>query len=234
LNQFLLIHGGSHGAWCWERLVAELGARGYQAHAIDLPGHGADQTERQGVNRQSYIDAIVRHLETNDLKNIILVGHSLAGAVLPEVWNHAPRRVDKVIFLAALVLRAGEAPIDLIPQERRSAYYEMASQRTDYSFVVDAARARAIFYSDCSDEDAAQFFQKLTPQPFKVYLEVCSSDPQLPAHRVRYILCTEDRTLPEVLCRSCAEKLGVEVELLKSGHCSMLTQTKALADILVK
>src|SRR4029077_5733271 len=36
--RFVLVHGGFHGAWCWERTVAELHALGHDAVAIDLPG----------------------------------------------------------------------------------------------------------------------------------------------------------------------------------------------------
>ena len=43
--RFLLIHGGFHGAWCWDRVVPELEQLGHKAVAIDLPGHG----ERLGV-----------------------------------------------------------------------------------------------------------------------------------------------------------------------------------------
>ena len=36
--RFVLIHGGYHGAWCWDRLTPELEELGHQALAIDLPG----------------------------------------------------------------------------------------------------------------------------------------------------------------------------------------------------
>ena len=37
MTQFLLVHGAFHGAWCWQKLVAELEKRGHRAKAIDLP-----------------------------------------------------------------------------------------------------------------------------------------------------------------------------------------------------
>ena len=36
--RFVLIHGGYHGAWCWDRLTPELEKLGHQALSIDLPG----------------------------------------------------------------------------------------------------------------------------------------------------------------------------------------------------
>ena len=37
MTTFALIHGAWHGAWCWERLAAELERRGHRAVAVDLP-----------------------------------------------------------------------------------------------------------------------------------------------------------------------------------------------------
>ncbi|MFO1417111.1 MAG: alpha/beta fold hydrolase [Methylotetracoccus sp.] len=233
MKTFLLIHGGSHGAWCWEPLVAALEARGHAALAFDLPGHGADRTPRRGIDRQTYVDAIVRYIRDKDLRRFLLVGHSLAGTVLPEVWSQEGDRIDGVVFLAALVLGAGEATIDLVPEERRSGYYDSAARRADRSFVLDPARARELFYNDCSDEDAARYCRKLTPQPFGVYLDRCRTAIRLPREVVRYILCTGDRALPEDLCLGCAAKLGVDAERFAAGHCAMLTQPARLAEVLL-
>ena len=42
MSRFVLVHGAWHGAWCWEKVVPLLAARGHAARAIDLPGHGDD------------------------------------------------------------------------------------------------------------------------------------------------------------------------------------------------
>lgn len=65
MRKFLLVHGGSHGAWCWERLILELVARGHEAYAFDLPGHGSDLTPRNHITRQTYIQAVCQYLEGN-------------------------------------------------------------------------------------------------------------------------------------------------------------------------
>jgi pimeloyl-ACP methyl ester carboxylesterase len=43
--RFVLVHGGFHDAWCWERTVPELARLGHDAVAVDLPGHGASAAE---------------------------------------------------------------------------------------------------------------------------------------------------------------------------------------------
>lgn len=41
---FILVHGGWHGAWCWNKVVPLLKAKGYKVIAPDLPGQGNDKT----------------------------------------------------------------------------------------------------------------------------------------------------------------------------------------------
>jgi pimeloyl-ACP methyl ester carboxylesterase len=41
---FILVHGGWHGAWCWNKVLPLLKEKGVNAIAIDLPGHGEDKT----------------------------------------------------------------------------------------------------------------------------------------------------------------------------------------------
>ena len=37
MSSFVLVHGVAHGAWCWERTVDALSARGHDVVAVDLP-----------------------------------------------------------------------------------------------------------------------------------------------------------------------------------------------------
>ena len=37
MARFLLIHGASHGAWCWRDVIPRLAALGHEAQALDLP-----------------------------------------------------------------------------------------------------------------------------------------------------------------------------------------------------
>ena len=63
--RFILVHGGFHGAWCWERLVPELEACGHKALAIDLPGHGARAAEESTLAKRR--DAILEVMQGGDV-----------------------------------------------------------------------------------------------------------------------------------------------------------------------
>ncbi|GKS57484.1 hypothetical protein YTPLAS18_10110 [Nitrospira sp.] len=46
MSAFLLIHGGSHEAWCWDGAMRELSRLGHEADALHLPEEGNKATPR--------------------------------------------------------------------------------------------------------------------------------------------------------------------------------------------
>lgn len=233
MSNFLLIHGGSHGAWCWEKLIRELHYKGHKAFALDLPGHGLDTTCRNAVNRDAYIAAVTGYIDKLQLVELTLVGHSLAGIILPDLASQRFAQIKNIIFLAALVLKKGEIALDLIPSERRINYIEMAQKSSDNTFTVAKEVARKRFFNDLSDEEADFYYSKLTPQPLDPYLDNATIDPYFKGQKIRYFICKDDMALPKNVCASCAEKLSIIPELINTGHDPMLSAPKLLADLLV-
>ena len=105
MASFLLIHGASHGAWCWRDLIPELAALGHEARAIDLPGHGDDPTPRETVTLDSYREAILAELRAGD----ILVGHSMGGYPITAAAEAEPDRVRALVYLCAYIPAPGRS-----------------------------------------------------------------------------------------------------------------------------
>ena len=237
MTDFLLVHGGSHGAWCWERLIPELAALGHRGFALDLPGAGDDPTPRDRVTVVGCLDAVDRFIddltEDGKLADFVLVGHSIHGMLLPGIALRHPRRVREVVFLAALVLDRGERAIDFIPEARRPSYYERAAASADGTLTVGFEDAWGRFFTGLPEADARACYARLTPQTFGVYLEPTATsarDLQIPK---RYVLCLRDVTFPPELCRRLAAKLGGSVAELDAGHGPMLSHPAELAHLLV-
>ena len=87
---FVLVHGGAHGAWCWERMIPHL--RG-DAIALDLPGRGSKPAALESVTADDWADSVAKEITDRDLNAVILVGHSLAGITLPRVAERVPDRL---------------------------------------------------------------------------------------------------------------------------------------------
>ncbi|MEM7112868.1 MAG: alpha/beta fold hydrolase, partial [Chloroflexota bacterium] len=227
MTDFVLVHGGYHGAWCWEATIEALEAQGHCGFAFDLPGHGADLTPRETVGREAYIEKTAVFICSLTLDNFVLVGHSLAGTFLFDVAALFPERISELILVAALVLNAGERAIDLIPESRRYSYYEVAEKTADYSLIVDFDRAFQLYFNDLEIAQARTAYDKLTPQPFKVYLDPVTSVPlNVP---IRYLICQQDQALPPAACLEWAAKVSAFVHYIDAGHDVMLSQPQALA-----
>ena len=82
MTDFVLVHGGYHGVWCWGATIGALEVQGHRGFAFDLPGHGADLTPRETVGREAYIAKTAVFIRSLGLESFVLVGHSLAGTFL--------------------------------------------------------------------------------------------------------------------------------------------------------
>jgi pimeloyl-ACP methyl ester carboxylesterase len=107
MANIILVHGGCHGGWCWDRVVPLLEARGYTVSAPDLPGTAGDGHPLRDVtlaDRTRFIgDLVARQSEP-----VILVGHSMGGAVVSCAAECMPDRIGAAVYLAAFLLKDGE------------------------------------------------------------------------------------------------------------------------------
>jgi pimeloyl-ACP methyl ester carboxylesterase len=105
---YVLIHGGNHGAWCWDKVASLLRKEGHLVEAPDLPGHGKDKTPIQDVTLQSCIDEVCSVINAQS-EPVILVGHSMGGLVISQVAEQVPDKIRVLVYLSALLLRSGES-----------------------------------------------------------------------------------------------------------------------------
>ena len=80
---FVLVHGAYIGGWAWDRLVPLLEDYGHTAHAPDLIGAGRRVAELgQHVAAAGHADQLADVLESEDLHDVVLVGHGYGGNVI--------------------------------------------------------------------------------------------------------------------------------------------------------
>ena len=91
--EFVLVHGSYHGAWCWDLLRPELERLGHRAVAVDLP------ISDPAAAAEAYADVVLGAVD--GLTDPVLVGHSMAGLVIPLVAARRP--VRRLVFLAAML-----------------------------------------------------------------------------------------------------------------------------------
>jgi pimeloyl-ACP methyl ester carboxylesterase len=230
--RFLLVHGGFHGAWCWERLIPELRRRGHEAVAIDLPGHGKRVDEKASL--AAYRDAVIDMIEQGD----VLVGHSMGGFVVSVAADAAAERLGHVMYL--------DAGLPIEGQPMTAAGAGNLSGLTSAIEVIDDGRrmrfrsdeaAIAFFYHDCSPDIAQWACSMLTPQPLAPMMEAISIPRFWAADLPRsLILCRQSRSSSagEAGMKQTIARLGVEPFWMESAHSPFLSQPGACADLMLK
>jgi non-heme chloroperoxidase len=96
-------HGWPLSADAWDAQMVFLGERGYRVIAHDRRGHGRSSQTWNGNDMDTYADDLAQLIETLDLKDIVLVGHSTGGGeVTRYIGRHGTSRVAKAVLLGAV------------------------------------------------------------------------------------------------------------------------------------
>ena len=140
-------HGWPLSADAWDGQMMFLGQRGYRVIAHDRRGHGRSSQTWDGNDMDTYSDDLAELIDTLDLQNITLVGHSTGGGeVARYIGRHGTARVAKAVLLGAV-------PPLMLKTEANPAGTPIEA--------FDAIRAGVL-------EDRSQFFKDLT-LPFYGY-----------------------------------------------------------------
>ena len=153
MSTYLLIHGGWHGGWCWDKVKPLLEARGHTVMAPDLPGHGEDETPLRDVTLDLYARATV-DFAASASEPVIVVGHSMTGISNSQAVEYAPEKFRAQVFMAAFLLSDGQCLMDLAhPDEENLVLRNLtfSEDRSTMSFNQDALKDA--LYNQCSDED---------------------------------------------------------------------------------
>jgi len=107
---FVLVHGAWHGGWCWRRVADVLRARGHRVFAPSLTGLG-DRSHlfSKYISLQTHVEDILSIVETEELSDFVLVGHSYGGLVISGVADTLGKRVSCYVYLDARL------PFDMSP-----------------------------------------------------------------------------------------------------------------------
>jgi pimeloyl-ACP methyl ester carboxylesterase len=238
--RFVLVHGGHHGAWCWDKLTPELEALGHTTLAIDLPGSGQrmDETSSFASWRATFRDVV----EDGD----VLVGHSMGGFAISLGADEVPEKVSRLIYLSAAVPVEGGNMGNSVPDTSANFSESAGMPWEDFIEMVDLpnqgpcvaftnpSAANAVFYHDCSPEDQAWAFEHLTPLPVAPTLETFEL-PRFWASSIPrdFIVCTDDFSHPIEADNEFMSRLGLSTAFsIISSHSPFISRPKELARLL--
>ena len=129
---FVIVHGAWGGAWAWNRyVVPRLRGAGHTVHAVTLTGLGERaHLATPEVDLDTHIQDVANVLFYEDLRHVVLAGHSYGGMVITGVADRCPERLRRLVYLDAAVPADGQAIVDGTPG-RGEALLERARLESD-------------------------------------------------------------------------------------------------------
>lgn len=96
-------HGWPLTADAWDSQMLFLGQNGFRVIAHDRRGHGRSDQTWSGNDMDTYADDLAHLLDTLDIKDAILVGHSTGGGeVARYIGRHGKSRVSKAVLISSV------------------------------------------------------------------------------------------------------------------------------------
>ena len=111
---FVVVHGAWGGAWSWNKFVVpKLRAKGHDVFPVTLTGLGErSHLANADVDLETHIQDVVNVLHYEDLRDVILVGHSYGGNVITGVADRCPERLRQLVYLDAATPTDGTSSAD--------------------------------------------------------------------------------------------------------------------------
>lgn len=116
---FVIVPGAWSGPYAWDNVKADLEKSGNKVVVVQLPGHGSDTTAPQNLTLDVYRDKVISSIDSVG-GQVILVGHSLGGAIISAVADSVPSKIEKLVYVAGFVPLTGQSALALASTDTAS------------------------------------------------------------------------------------------------------------------
>jgi pimeloyl-ACP methyl ester carboxylesterase len=212
-----------------------LRAEGHEVYTPTLTGLGErSHLLSPDIDLDLQIRDITAILHHEDLRDVILVGHSYGGMVITGAADRAADRVGKLVYLDAANPRNGESLVDVTkgfiefirPHGRVIDGVEM---------VLLPAPDAALLYGVTDPDDVAWMADRLTGHPWRCFEQklALTNEPALWAIPQFHIVCTSTLLTrdPELMAKAKDEGRLWDID---TGHDLMITEPEATARALLE
>ncbi|HXQ51927.1 MAG TPA: alpha/beta hydrolase family protein [Stellaceae bacterium] len=218
---FVLVHGAWHGGWCWRRVADRLTAKGHRVFTPTLTGL-ADRSHllSESVNLSTHVADVVNLIRWEELKDVVLCGHSYGGMVVTGVADKVSERIASLVYLDAFVPESGQSLQELTNRQIPATGMSMPP--------VSAETFRV------NERDRAWVDRQCTPHPLGTVREkLALTGAYRAVQRRHYIRATAYPSAPfDAFYERFKADPGWIVHQVSCGHDVMVDMPDALAEML--
>ncbi|HKW75049.1 MAG TPA: alpha/beta hydrolase [Terriglobales bacterium] len=140
-------HGWPLSSDAWDGQMLFLAQNGFRVVAHDRRGHGRSSQASSGNDMNGYADDLAAVIETLDLKDVTLVGHSTGGGeVTRYIGRHGTKRVAAAVLIGAvppILLKSATnpegIPIEVFNELRRGVAKDRSQFYKDFAVMFYGA-----------------------------------------------------------------------------------------------
>jgi len=230
MTTYVLVHGAWHGSWSWSRVVPLLEAEGHRVFAPTLTGVGERAALlSRDVTLETHVADVVDLIRAEDLRDVVLVGHSYGGIVARHVADRVPERILSLLFLDAFVTDDGKSLSDYLP-DGGQIFHDLAAGAGE-GWKVPPLPASML---SVNAADVEWVESQCTPQPLATLLapaKLSGACDRVPG--IGYIRASAHEGPFEQFYHSAGERGWWRAEL-PCGHDIMIDMPKELAALLME
>ncbi|MBV9489403.1 MAG: alpha/beta hydrolase [Verrucomicrobia bacterium] len=229
---FVLVHGAWHGGWCWRRVVHALRASGHAVFTPTLTGLGERiHLLRPGLTIEHFATDVANVMEAEELRDVILVGHSFGGGPISVVADRRPELLKRLVYLDATLLENGQSAFSKLEPAVVAQRVKLAHESSGGLTIPPPAPAT---FGVTDPNDDAWLQRRLTPHPLHSYQEpIRLNHPLGNGIKKTYIACT--RPLYEPLLSThewVRQQKGWQYLEFAGSHDAMVGCPDAVAELL--
>ncbi|GAB4847029.1 Salicylic acid-binding protein 2 [Ancistrocladus abbreviatus] len=248
-KHFVLVHGASHGSWCWYKLKPWLENAGHRVTAVDLAASGINlKTIHEVRSLHDYTQPLLDFIASVPPKEkVVLVGHSLGGMNLALAMDIFPQKIEVAVFLTAFMPDITHRPSYVLEQYimKMPEGSWLDTQFNSYGDPTEPFTIMLVgpkFMSSLYELSPIEDFKlgMMLKRPSSLFLDDLSkakkfSNEGYGVVRRVYIVCSEDKGIPETFQRWMIDNAEVkEVRELKGAdHMPMFCMPQKLGKCLL-
>ena len=189
---YLCLPGAWMGAWSWQFVLERLVAAGHDARALPYRGVGERAAElAPELDNDVFVADTVAALEQDDLRDIVLVGHSFGSLIASLVTDRVPERVAHLVIIDGGIAQDGQSIFGRIPAAIVAKRRKLVTV-VNGTEVLPFAPVGSLIIDDPAL--AAWTHRQLTPHPVACYTKPISlKHPAGNGRPMTYIACTKPR-----------------------------------------
>lgn len=230
---YVLVHGAWSDESSWGFVQNQLAVHA-NVVVVNLPGHGADNTYGAGLGLKDYVNKVVSVINKQKGK-VILVGHSMAGAIISQVAETIPEKINKLIYVAAYVPKNGESVTDLSKKDSTSKVGTALEFNTDYSLAtIKQEVVRNNICAECPDYFKDILVKYHRAEPVKALNDKAVLTTKFAAVPKYYIATTKDEVVPYSLQQKMIKDNGTFKKVLElpSSHLPFVSMSSEFVNML--